>query len=263
MKKSKTLARVLSYIGKYKYLLPISILMALISTALTLYVPILIGDAIDLAVGENTVDIEGIIKLLVFAGILIGITALAQWIMSTVNNKIAFHVTRDIRNEAFEKLEILPLSYIDTNAHGDIVNRVINDTDRFSEGLLLGFTQVFTGILTIIGTLAFMIVINWQIALVVVFITPLSIFVAKFIGSRTYSMFKARSEAEADAATAIDEIIGNSKLVRAFGYEERAEREFERVGKKLEKSTLKAIFFSTQIANISSVTNRECLRRWI
>ena len=245
MKKSKTLARVLSYIGKYKYLLPISILMALISTALTLYVPILIGDAIDLAVGENTVDIEGIIKLLVFAGILIGITALAQWIMSTVNNKIAFHVTRDIRNEAFERLEILPLSYIDTNAHGDIVNRVINDTDRFSEGLLLGFTQVFTGILTIIGTLAFMIVINWQIALVVVFITPLSIFVAKFIGSRTYSMFKARSEAEADAATAIDEIIGNSKLVRAFGYEERAEREFERVGKKLEKSTLKAIFFSS------------------
>ena len=245
MKKSKTLARVLSYIGKYKFLLPISILMALISTALTLYVPILIGDAIDLAVGKNTVDIEGIIKLLVFAGILIGITALAQWIMSTVNNKIAFHVTRDIRNEAFEKLEILPLSYIDTNAHGDIVNRVINDTDRFSEGLLLGFTQVFTGILTIIGTLAFMIVINWQIALVVVFITPLSIFVAKFIGSRTYSMFKARSEAEADAATAIDEIIGNSKLVRAFGYEERAEREFESVGKKLEKSTLKAIFFSS------------------
>lgn len=245
MKKSKTISRVLSYIGKYKFLLPVSILMALISTALTLYVPILIGEAIDLAVGENDVDIEGIIRLLTLSGILIAVTALAQWIMSTVNNKIAFHVTRDIRNEAFERLEILPLSYIDTNAHGDIVNRVINDTDRFSEGLLLGFTQVFTGILTIIGTLAFMLVINWQIALVVVFITPLSIFVAKFIGSRTYSMFKARSEAEADAACAIDEIIGNQKLVRAFGYEERAEKEFDRIGKKLEKSTLKAIFFSS------------------
>lgn len=245
MKKSKTISRVLSYIGKYKFLLPVSILMALISTALTLYVPILIGEAIDLAVGENDVDIEGIIRLLTLSGILIAVTALAQWIMSTVNNKIAFHVTRDIRNEAFERLEILPLSYIDTNAHGDIANRVINDTDRFSEGLLLGFTQVFTGILTIIGTLAFMLVINWQIALVVVFITPLSIFVAKFIGSRTYSMFKARSEAEADAACAIDEIIGNQKLVRAFGYEERAEKEFDRIGKKLEKSTLKAIFFSS------------------
>lgn len=245
MKKSKTLARVLSYIGKYKYLLPISILMALISTALTLYVPILIGDAIDLAIGENNVSLVGIIKLLTTAGILIAVTALAQWIMSTVNNRIAFHVTRDIRNEAFERLEILPLSYIDTNAHGDIVNRVINDTDRFSEGLLLGFTQVFTGVLTIVGTLAFMLVINWQIALVVVFITPLSIFVAKFIGSRTYSMFKARSEAEAEAACAIDEMIGNQKLVRAFGYEERAKEEFDRIGKKLEKSTLKAIFFSS------------------
>ena len=245
MKKSKTLTRVLSYIGKYKYLLPISILMALISTALTLYVPILIGDAIDLAVGKGNVDIPEIIKLLTLAGILIAITALTQWIMSTVNNRIAFHVTRDIRNEAFEKLESLPISYIDTNAHGDIVNRVINDTDRFSEGLLLGFTQVFTGILTIIGTLAFMLIINWKIALVVVFITPLSIFVAKFIGSRTYSMFKARSEAEADAATAIDEIIGNQKLVRAFGYESRAEESFDLIGKKLEKSTLKAIFFSS------------------
>ncbi len=245
MKKSKTLSRVLSYIGKYKYLLPISILMALISVALTLYVPILIGDAIDLAVGRGNVDIEGIIKLLTLAGILIVATAVAQWIMSTVNNRIAFHVTRDIRNEAFEKIEILPLSYVDTTPHGDVVNRVINDTDRFSEGLLLGFTQVFTGVLTIIGTLVFMLVINWRIALVVVFITPLSVFIAKFIGSRTYSMFKARSEAEADAATAIDEIIGNQKLVRAFGYESRAEEDFDRIGKKLEKSTLKAIFFSS------------------
>ena len=245
MKNKKTMSRVLAYIGKYKLLLPVSILMALISVALTLYVPVLIGEAIDLAVGKDNVDIEGIFGLLLQSAILIGITALAQWIMSTVNNRITFQVTRDIRNEAFSKLEILPLSYVDSTPHGDIVNRVINDTDRFAEGLLLGFTQVFTGVLTIVGTLAFMLIINWKIALVVVFITPLSIFVAKFIGSRTYNMFKARSEAEAEAATAIDEIIGNEKLVRAFGYEARAEEDFDRIGKKLEKTTLKAIFFSS------------------
>ena len=244
-KNEKTLRRVFFYIGRYKYLLPISILMALVSVALTLYVPILIGEAIDLAVGRGEVDIEGIIALLIKAGILIAITALAQWVMSTVNNRIAFHVTRDIRNEAFLRLERLPLSYIDTHPHGDVVNRVINDTDRFSEGLLLGFTQVFTGILTIIGTLVFMLMINWQIALVVVCITPLSIFIAKFIGSRTYSMFKARSEAEAEATALIDEMIGNQKIVRAFGHEDEAETEFEKIGTKLEKCTLKAIFFSS------------------
>jgi len=244
-KNNKTLNRVFFYIGRYKYLLPISILMALISVALTLYTPILIGEAIDLAVGKNNVDIEGIIGILVKSGLLIAATALAQWVMSTVNNRIAFHVTRDIRNEAFARLEELPLSYIDSNAHGDIVNRVINDTDRFSEGLLLGFTQVFTGALTIVGTLVFMLVLNWQIALVVLFITPLSIFVAKFIGSRTYSMFKARSEAEAEATTIIDEMIGNQKIVRAFGHENEAEAEFERIGNKLEKCSLKAIFFSS------------------
>ena len=245
MKNSKTLKRVFFYIGRYKYLLPVSILMALISVALTLYVPILIGDAIDLAIGKDNVDIAGIISLLTKSATLIAATALAQWIMSTVNNRIAFHVTRDIRNEAFARLEELPLSYIDSNAHGDIVNRVINDTDRFSEGLLLGFTQVFTGVLTILGTLAFMLVINWQIALVVLFITPLSIVVAKFIGSRTYSMFKARSEAEAEATTIIDEMVGNQKIVRAFGHEAIANAEFERIGNKLEKCSLKAIFFSS------------------
>ncbi len=244
-KNDRTLKRVLFYIGRYKYLLPISVLMALISVALTLYVPILIGEAIDLALGKGNVDIAGIISLLTLAGILVIATALAQWIMSTVNNRIAFHVTRDIRNEAFSRLEVLPLSYIDTHPHGEIVNKVINDTDRFSEGLLLGFTQVFTGVLTIVGTLAFMLVINWQIALVVVCITPLSIFIAKFIGSRTYSMFKARSEAEAEATSLIDEIIGNQKIVRAFGHEDEAESEFDSIGKKLEKCTLKAIFFSS------------------
>lgn len=239
------LSRALKYIGRYKFLLPISLIMALISTALTLYVPMLIGEAIDLAVGKGEVDLEGILRLLVTAGILIGITALAQWIMSTVNNRIAFHVTRDIRNEAFDAIQAFPLSYIDTTSHGSVVNKIINDTDRFSEGLLLGFTQVFTGALTIIGTLCFMLVINWKVALVVVFITPLSIVIAKFIGSRTYSMFKARSEAEAEQTALIDEMIGNQRTVRAFGREDEAIAEFDEIGERLEKATLKAIFFSS------------------
>ncbi|MBO5315536.1 MAG: ABC transporter ATP-binding protein [Clostridia bacterium] len=243
-----TLSRVLKYIGKYKLLLPVSIFFALIFTALSLYIPILIGDAIDLIVAPGNVDISGILKILFFAAALIGVSALSQWCMTAINNRITFHITRDIRNDAFAKLKTLPLSYIDTTSHGDIVNRVINDTDRFSEGLLLGFTQVFTGILTIVGTLFFMLVINWQIALVVVCLTPLSIFIAKFIGKRTFTMFKARSEAEAEATSIVNEMIGNQKLLRAFGYEERASETFEKAAKRLESSTLSAIF-------ISSLTN--------
>ncbi len=243
--KTATLIKVLRYIGKYKLLLPISLLMALISVAMTLYVPVLIGDAIDLIVDAGNVDISGILRILGLAAVIIGLTALANWIMSVINNRIAFSVTRDMRNEAFEKIETLPLSYIDREPHGDIVNRIINDTDRFSEGLLLGFTQVFTGALTIIGTMCFMLVISWQIALVVLLLTPLSIFVAKFIGSRTFNMFKARSEAEAEATAHIDEIIGNQKTVKAFGREDEAIRDFERIGVRLEKYSLKAIFFSS------------------
>ena len=240
-----TMGRVLRYIGRYKLLLPVSVLMALISVAMTLYAPILIGDAIDLIVGKGRVDISGITDLLGKTAILIGIGAAASWIMSVINNKIAFSVTRDMRNEAFEKLESLPLSYIDSTPHGDVVNRIINDTDRFSEGLLLGFTQVFTGLLTIVGTLGFMLWINWKIALVVLLLTPISIFVAKFIGSRTYNMFSARSTAEAEATSYIDEMIGNQKIVKAFGHEDEAEAEFLKIGKKLEKCSLKAIFFSS------------------
>ena len=171
--KIKTLKRSLSYIGRYKYLLPVSILLALVTVALTLYVPILIGEAIDLIVGRGAVDFDGIIAKFTLAAILIVATALSQWMMSTINNRIAYQVVRDMRNDAFKKLERLPLSYIDTNAHGDTVNRIINDTDRFAEGLLLGFTQVFTGVLTIVGTLFFMIWIDWKIALVVVLLVVL------------------------------------------------------------------------------------------
>ena len=242
---AKTLGRVLRYIGKYKILLPISILMALISVALTLYVPVLIGDAIDLIAGQGLVDIEGVKSILLLAAILIGATALANWIMSVINNRIAFSVTADMRADVFSHIERLPLSYIDTTKHGDIVNRVINDTDRFSEGLLLGFTQVFTGVLTILGTLAFMLVISWQVAVIVVLLTPLSIFIAKFIGSRTFAMFKARSEAEAEAASHIDEMIGNQKTVKAFGKEASSAEQFKEISTRLEKYSLRAIFFSS------------------
>lgn len=245
MKNRKTLTRVLKYIGRYKYLLPLSLLMALISTALTLYVPILIGEAIDAAVGAGRVDFAIITDRLLLSVLLIGITALATWIMSAINNRIAYRVSEDIRNEAFVKIESLPLSYIDTTPHGEIVNRIINDTDRFAEGLLLGFTQVFTGVLTIVGTLVFMLVLCWQIALVVVLLTPLSIFIAKFIGTRTFNMFKARSECEAEAASLIDEMLTGQKTVRAFGYEDRATERFDEVSGRLERTTLDAIFFSS------------------
>ena len=240
-----TIKKVLSYIGKYKLLLPVSMLFALITVALTLYVPILIGDAIDMIIGEGAVNFDGIRPLLIKAAILIGITALSQWLMSTINNRIAYHVARDIRNDAFSHIERLPLSYIDSHSRGDTVNRVINDTERFSEGLLLGFTQVFTGVLTILGTLVFMVVINPIIAAVVVLLTPISIFIAKFISSRTYSMFRERSETEGEETALVEEMLGNQKVVKAFSHEDEAIAKFDEVNSRLEKAALRAIFFSS------------------
>lgn len=242
-----TLKKAFSYIGKYKFFIPISFLLALVSVGLTLYVPILIGNAIDLIVGKDNVDFDGIRQALVYALILSGVNALVQWLMGVVNTNVSQNICRDIRNEAFAKIEHLPLSYIDSHPSGDIVNRVINDTDRFCEGLFLGFTQVFSGILTIIGTLFFMIYINWMIALVVVLLTPLSIFIAKFIGKRTYTMFNQRSATEAEQAAHIDEIIGNQKVIRAFGRENIVTDEFDEIGTRLEKCSLKAIFFSSLV----------------
>lgn len=240
-----TIKKVLSYIGKYKLLLPVSMLFALITVALTLYVPILIGDAIDMIIGAGQVNFDGIRPLLIEAAILIGITALSQWLMSTINNRIAYHVARDIRNDAFSHIEMLPLSYIDSHSRGDTVNRVINDTERFSEGLLLGFTQVFTGVLTILGTLVFMLVINPIIAAVVVLLTPISIFIAKFISSRTYSMFRERSETEGEETALVEEMLGNQKVVKAFSHEDEAIAKFDEVNSRLEKAALRAIFFSS------------------
>ena len=240
--------KVLKYIGKYRLLLPISIILALISVVLTLYVPTLIGEAIDLVAHVNEPEvnsIDRIVAVLIEAGILILITALAQWLMSTINNKISFGVVRDIRNDAFEKIEAIPLSYIDKKAHGDVVSRVINDADQFAEGLLLGFTQLFTGILTVIGTLAFMIYLNWVIAIVVFVLTPLSLFIARFVAKRTFSMFKKRSEYEGMATAYINEIVGNEKAVKAFSQERRALEGFAKINEGLEKASLKAIFFSS------------------
>ena len=240
--------KVLGYIGKYRFLLPVSILLALISVALTLYVPTLIGEAIDLIAVIHEPElgsIDRIVGVLIEAGLLIVITAIAQWLMSTINNKISFGVVRDIRNDAFRKIESLPLSYIDKKAHGDVVSRVINDADQFAEGLLLGFTQLFTGILTIVGTLAFMIYLNWVIAIVVFVLTPLSLFIAKFIASRTYSMFRSRSECEGAATAYINEIIGNEKIVKAFSREDETLEKFATINAGLEKASLKAIFFSS------------------
>ena len=237
--------KVLGYIGRYKLLLPVSILLALVTVALTLYVPIIIGEAIDLIVGKGAVDFNGIISLLTEAVVLIGITALSQWLMSTINNRIAYHVARDIRNDAFSHIERLPLSYLDSHQRGDTVNRVINDTERFSEGLLLGFTQVFTGALTIVGTLVFMLIINPIIALVVVLLTPISIFIAKFISSRTYKMFRERSETEGEQTALIEELLGNQKVVKAFSYEDEAIERFDEVNTRLERAALRAIFFSS------------------
>ena len=244
---NKALKKAFYYVGKYRFFVPISLLLALVSVVLSLLIPVVIGKAIDLITTQGNVDIEGILSLLFITLILVGISAVVQWIMGAINNVIAHKICRDIRNEAFTKLKNLPISYIDKTPHGDIVNRIINDTDRFCEGLFLGFTQVFTGILTIVGTLAFMLFINAPIAIVVVLLTPLSIFISNFIGKRTFKMFKERSETEAEQSSFIDEYLGNQKIVKAFNKESQSLKNFDEIGERLEKSTLKAIFFSSLV----------------
>ena len=240
-----TLRKVLKYVQRHGFFMVLSILFAAITVALTLYTPILIGDAIDLIVGKGQVDFAGIAAILIKTGIIIGITALIQWLMNTINNSITYHVVRDIRNEAFRKIEILPLSYIDAHPYGDIVNRVIADADQFADGLLMGFTQLFTGIVTILGTLFFLFSISWQIAIVVVIVTPLSLFIARFIANRTYRMFRVQSETRGQQTAFIDEMIGNQKVVQAFSHEGEALEEFDRINDRLADCSLKATFYSS------------------
>lgn len=240
-----TLRKVLKYVQRHGFFMVLSILFAAITVALTLYTPILIGDAIDLIVGKGQVDFAGIAAILIKTGIIIGITALIQWVMNTINNRITYHVVRDIRNETFRKIEILPLSYIDAHPYGDIVNRVIADADQFADGLLMGFTQLFTGIVTILGTLFFLFSISWQIAIVVVIVTPLSLFIARFIANRTYRMFRVQSETRGQQTAFIDEMIGNQKVVQAFSHEGEALEEFDRINDRLADCSLKATFYSS------------------
>lgn len=240
-----TLKKVLKYVQRHGFFMVLSILFAAITVALTLYTPILIGDAIDLIVGKGQVDFAGIADILIKTGIIIGITALIQWLMNTINNRITYHVVRDIRNEAFRKIEILPLSYIDAHPYGDIVNRVIADADQFADGLLMGFTQLFTGIVTILGTLFFLFSISWKIAIVVVIVTPLSLFIARFIANRTYRMFRVQSETRGQQTAFIDEMIGNQKGVQAFSHEGEALEEFDRINDRLADCSLRATFYSS------------------
>lgn len=241
----KTEKRILKLIKPYGHLLIMSLIFAVISVVLTLYAPVITGQGIDLIVGKKQVDFAALMPLLVKFGIVVGFTALAQWLMNLCNNKITYHVVKDIRTEAFEHLEILPLRYIDGNQYGEVISKVITDVDQFSDGLLLGFSQLFTGVITILGTLLFMLSVNFKITLVVVLITPLSLFVASFIARRTFSMFKLQSETRGEMTSLVEEMVGNQRIVKAFSHEEEAKEKFSAINENLRKCSLRAIFFSS------------------
>ena len=240
-----TVKRVLQFIKPYRILLWFSLLFALITVAATLYAPIITGDAIDLIIDEGRVDFAGLRPLLILFAVVIGITAVSQWLMSLCNNKITYKVVMDIRIQVFDRLNVLPLRYIDGKQYGEVVSRVINDVDQFSEGLLMGFTQLFTGVITILGTLIFMFSVNWKISLVVVCITPVSLFVAGFIAKRTYNMFRLQSESRGRLTALVDEMIGNQKIVQAFCYEDDAIERFDTINDELSDYSLNATFFSS------------------
>ena len=242
-----TLKKVLHYMKHYIPLLVLSMILATVSVALTLYFPILTGRAIDLILAKGRVDFDGIIALAKQGVIVIAITAAAQWIMNMCNNRMTYNIVRDIRKDAFDKMEKLPFSYIDSHSHGDMVSRIIADVDTFADGLLMGFTQLFTGLATIIGTLLFMISINIKITFVVVILTPISLFVASFIAKKTYSMFQLQSKTRGEQTALIEEMIGNQKVVQAFNHEDEALEEFDEINNRLQKYSLRATFFSSLV----------------
>lgn len=245
MNSKKTLERVFSYIDKYKYLLILSLVFAAVSVALTLYAPILIGNAIDCIVGSGAVDFAKMTEILVKLAVIIGATAVLQWLMNICNNKITYNVSRDLRQKAFEKIQLLPCSYIDSHQSGDIVSRVISDVDQLSDGLLMGFTQFFTGVITILGTLGFMLYINPIITLVVVVVTPLSFFIARFIARKTYKMFSLQSKTRGEQTAFIDEMITNQKVADAYGMQRENLERFDDINNRLTDYSLKATFFSS------------------
>lgn len=246
MKKHKsTVKRILTYIGHYKWGVLVSLFLAAVTVATTLYAPILIGDAVDFIIAPGKVDFDSLKGILFQMAVVICITAVSQWLMNHINNLITYRVVKDIRTKAFNHLENLPLRYIDSHPSGDIISRIIADIDQFSEGLLMGFTQLFTGVITILGTLGFMFYINPLIAVVVVCVTPVSLLVASFIARKTYVMFKHQSETRGELTSLIDEMLGNQKIVQAFGHEDEAQKQFEEINERLRGYSLKATFFSS------------------
>lgn len=241
----ETLKKVFHYMKHYIPILILSIILATITVALTLYFPILTGKAIDFILAKGKVDFAGILSLAKEGILIIAITALAQWIMNMCNNRMTYNIVRDIRKDAFDKMEHLPLSYIDSHSHGDMVSRIIADVDTFADGLLMGFTQLFTGIATIVGTLIFMLVIDVKITLVVVILTPLSLFVASFIAKKTYSMFQLQTKTRGEQTALIEEMVGNQNVVQAFNHEDEALEQFDEINQRLQKYSLRAIFFSS------------------
>ena len=242
---SETLKKVLRYLKRYWFFLALSFGLAAITVASTLYIPLLTGDAVDCVIGKGQVDFTGIFAVLKRMVMVIGVTAVAQWGMNICNNKMTYQIVRDIRNEAFAKLEILPLKYLDGHPSGEVVSRIIADVDQFADGLLMGFTQLFTGVLTIVGTIGFMLSVNVGITLVVLLITPVSMIVASFIAKKTFTMFRLQSEARGEQTALIDEMIGNQKVVQAFGHEKDAMEQFGEINERLRKYSLRAIFFSS------------------
>ena len=242
---SETLKKVLRYLKRYWFFLALSFGLAAITVASTLYIPLLTGDAVDCLIGKGQVDFTGVFAVLKRMAMVIGVTAVAQWGMNICNNKMTYQIVRDIRNEAFAKLEILPLKYLDGHPSGEVVSRIIADVDQFADGLLMGFTQLFTGVLTIVGTIGFMLSVNVGITLVVLLITPVSMIVASFIAKKTFTMFRLQSEARGEQTALIDEMIGNQKVVQAFGHEKDAMEQFGEINERLRKYSLRAIFFSS------------------
>lgn len=245
MKKKSTIRKILNYIKKYRWLMLLSILLAALTVVLTLYVPILVGKAIDCIVAPGKVNFSILGCLLIQIAIVAALTALFQWIMNMINNRVTYHVVRDIRAGAFRKIQILPLKFLDAHQSGEIISRVIADVDQFADGLLMGFTQLFSGIVTILVTLVFMLFINVKITLVVVLLTPVSLFVANFVAKHTYQMFRSQSEIRAEQTAFIDEMVGNQKVVQAFSREDETLKLFDEINERLEKSSLKAIFYSS------------------
>ena len=260
-KQTGTLKKVFRYISAYRFWMAVSIFLAVVTVALTLYIPILVGRAVDHIIGKGLVDFENILNILIQIGVTAAVTAVLQWIMNTINNKVTYHVVRDVRNQAFEKIQILPLKFLDEHSYGGIVSRVIADVDQFADGLLMGFTQLFTGVVTILITLIFMLTIHPLITLVVVGLTPLSLLVARFIAKRTYIMFRLQSETRAEQTALIDEMVGNQKVVQAFSHEEEALERFDEINERLEKYSLRATFFFFADQSLHPVRKQYGLRR--